>query len=190
MISVIKELTPELCENTRDKYLYIISHFEVAKQSEFATLYANIFQQTAMQSTIAHNFKRFNIVKSADGFYTVGETKKNKPNISIFCRKYVTDVVVINTHTSIAKVVFQISQHGLEEELCFLLREYIYNSGRDKEEHQLDLTTITPNYQSVTVTGFVKMIISLIFNLKLESSVSDYRFFNLEQTDILRQIEN
>ncbi|MBQ2664353.1 MAG: hypothetical protein IJG16_09435 [Clostridia bacterium] len=187
---MIKELTPESCENTKDKYLYIISHFEVAKQSEFAILYAKIFQQKAMQSTIAHNFKRFNIVKSTNGFYTVGEVKKDKPDISIFCRKYVTDVAVINTHTSMAKVIFQISQHGLEEELCFLLREYIYNSGRDKEEHQLDLTTITPNYQSVTVTGFVKMIISLIFNLKLESSVSDYRFFNLEQTDILRQIEN
>lgn len=58
------ELPLSQCKTLRDKYRYIVNHFDIKKQSDFAIEFEKVFKQPLKQSTIAHNFKRFDIQKS------------------------------------------------------------------------------------------------------------------------------
>lgn len=59
-----------------DQYKYLISQYKIYTQSEFAERYFREFGKKITQSAVAHNFKRYNIKKTKDGYY------KEFPNIA------------------------------------------------------------------------------------------------------------
>lgn len=134
-------LTPDNCRDVRDRYIYITSHFKIKKQSDFAIRYEKVFNQKITQSTIAHNFKRFNICKSENGYYTVndGESKIDELDFEDFLAD---NVPKIDFHTTRNIAVLYI-KHGLEEELSFLISEHY------KFKH----VAIIPGYGSVVLFG-------------------------------------
>lgn len=52
-----------------EQYKYIISQNKIYTQADFSQKYFDKFGKKVTQSAIAHNFKRYNIKKTKDGYY-------------------------------------------------------------------------------------------------------------------------
>lgn len=59
------------CKTTRDKYLYIIKNYDIRSQEDFQKAYEQEFHQRPSQSTVAYNFKQYQIRKTlSTGMYS------------------------------------------------------------------------------------------------------------------------
>ena len=95
--------SPKECNSVKDKYLYIITNYDVTSQDRFRELYNEVFHHKPTQSTVAHNFKKYFIEKSAySGLY---ESK--------FVPHSMDDYTMINT---ITEIVDEYSKQEINEE--------------------------------------------------------------------------